>query len=244
MKLTIERAALLRSLAHVQNVVERRTTIPILSNVKLAADGDRLGLTATDMDLSLVAHEPAQVAEPRHHDRRRAHPVRHRPQAARRQRGRHRAERQAAARSRVRAAPLGVQPADACRPTSSRRSARSSWACRFNMAAGDLAQADRQDPVRDLDRGDALLPERHPRPRDQGRRHRHAARRRHRRPSPRPRRGGAAGRGRADPADHRAAQDRGRGAQADRRASAARSRSASRRPGSSSRSTVRCWSRA
>ena len=63
MKLTIERAALLRSLAHVQNVVERRTTIPILSNVKLAAEADRLGLTATDMDLSLVAHEPAQVAE-------------------------------------------------------------------------------------------------------------------------------------------------------------------------------------
>ncbi|MFZ1431236.1 MAG: DNA polymerase III subunit beta [Geminicoccaceae bacterium] len=62
MKLTIERAALLRSLAHVQNVVERRTTIPILSNVKLAAESDRLGLTATDMDLSLVAHEPAAVA--------------------------------------------------------------------------------------------------------------------------------------------------------------------------------------
>jgi DNA polymerase III subunit beta len=62
MKLTIERAALLRSLAHVQNVVERRTTIPILSNVKLAADADGLGLTATDMDLSLVAREPAQVA--------------------------------------------------------------------------------------------------------------------------------------------------------------------------------------
>jgi DNA polymerase-3 subunit beta len=61
MKLSIERAALLRSLAHVQNVVERRTTIPILSNVKLAAEADRLGLTATDMDLSLVAHEPAQV---------------------------------------------------------------------------------------------------------------------------------------------------------------------------------------
>ena len=61
MKLSIERAALLRSLAHVQNVVERRTTIPILSNVKLVAEADRLGLTATDMDLSLVAHEPAQV---------------------------------------------------------------------------------------------------------------------------------------------------------------------------------------
>ena len=61
MKLSIERAGLLRSLGHVQNVVERRTTIPILSNVKLAADDGRLGLTATDMDLSLVAQEPAEV---------------------------------------------------------------------------------------------------------------------------------------------------------------------------------------
>lgn len=63
MKLTIERAALLRSLAHVQNVVERRTTIPILSNVKLVAEQSRVGLTATDMDLSLVAHEAAKVAK-------------------------------------------------------------------------------------------------------------------------------------------------------------------------------------
>jgi DNA polymerase-3 subunit beta len=64
MKLTIERSALLRSLAHVQNVVERRTTIPILSNVKLAAEPAQLRLTATDMDLSLVAHEPADVTRP------------------------------------------------------------------------------------------------------------------------------------------------------------------------------------
>jgi len=62
MKLSIERAALLRSLAHVQNIVERRTTIPILSNVKLAADDSRLALTATDMDLSLLAHEAAEVS--------------------------------------------------------------------------------------------------------------------------------------------------------------------------------------
>ncbi len=61
MKLSIERSALLRSLGHVQNVVERRTTIPILSNVKLSAEADRLGLTATDMDLSLVAQETADV---------------------------------------------------------------------------------------------------------------------------------------------------------------------------------------
>lgn len=64
MKLTIERSALLRSLGHVQNVVERRTTIPILSNVKLDARDGVLGLTATDMDLSLAANEDAEVEQP------------------------------------------------------------------------------------------------------------------------------------------------------------------------------------
>lgn len=63
MKLAIERAALLRSLSHVQAVVERRTTIPILSNVKLAAGGDGLHLTATDMDLSMASSETARVQE-------------------------------------------------------------------------------------------------------------------------------------------------------------------------------------
>lgn len=61
MKLTIERAALLRSLSHVQSVVERRNTIPILSNVKLAADGGALSLTATDMDIDIVETTEAQV---------------------------------------------------------------------------------------------------------------------------------------------------------------------------------------
>ena len=61
MKLAIERAALLRSLSHVQNVVERRTTIPILSNVKLAAERAGLDLTATDMDLSMAASEEARI---------------------------------------------------------------------------------------------------------------------------------------------------------------------------------------
>jgi len=52
MKLTIERAALLKALGHVQSVVERRTTIPILSNVLLRAEmSGRLSLSATDMDL-------------------------------------------------------------------------------------------------------------------------------------------------------------------------------------------------
>ena len=63
MKLTIERAVLLKSLGHVQSVVERRNTIPILSNVKLDASMDgRLALNATDMDLDIVESVSADVA--------------------------------------------------------------------------------------------------------------------------------------------------------------------------------------
>lgn len=54
MKLTIERAALLRSLNHVQSVVERRNTIPILSNVHFNVHEKRLAMTATDMDLAII----------------------------------------------------------------------------------------------------------------------------------------------------------------------------------------------
>jgi len=61
MKLTIDRAALLKSLGHVQSVVERRNTIPILANVMLRAESGVLGLTATDMDLEIVEHVPADV---------------------------------------------------------------------------------------------------------------------------------------------------------------------------------------
>ena len=62
MKLTIERAALLRALGHVQSVVERRNTIPILSNVLLRAEDGQLALSATDMDLEIVASVAAQSA--------------------------------------------------------------------------------------------------------------------------------------------------------------------------------------
>jgi DNA polymerase-3 subunit beta len=63
MKITIERAALLRSLGHVQSVVERRNTIPILSNVLLKAENGELALTATDMDLEIVESVPAEIAQ-------------------------------------------------------------------------------------------------------------------------------------------------------------------------------------
>ena len=54
MKLTIERAALLKALGHVQSVVERRNTIPILSNILLSADRDTLfsDLFRTGVDYS------------------------------------------------------------------------------------------------------------------------------------------------------------------------------------------------
>ena len=64
MKLAIERAALLKSLAHVQSVVERRTTIPILSNVRLEAADGALALTSTDMDLSVVEQTEAEISQP------------------------------------------------------------------------------------------------------------------------------------------------------------------------------------
>ncbi|MCW9032975.1 MAG: DNA polymerase III subunit beta [Alphaproteobacteria bacterium] len=64
MKITIERATLLKSLAHVQSVVERRNTIPILSNVKIEADGETISLNATDMDLDIVETASAEVMTP------------------------------------------------------------------------------------------------------------------------------------------------------------------------------------
>lgn len=63
MRLTIERSALLKALNHVQSVVERRNTIPILSNVLMAAQGDGLRLTATDLDVEISESAPADVAD-------------------------------------------------------------------------------------------------------------------------------------------------------------------------------------
>jgi DNA polymerase-3 subunit beta len=61
MRLTIERSTLLKALSHVQSVVERRNTIPILSNVLLAAEGESLKLTATDLDIEISEKAPAEV---------------------------------------------------------------------------------------------------------------------------------------------------------------------------------------
>ena len=65
MKATIERATLLKSLGHVQSVVERRNTIPILSNVLIEArDDNSIRLMATDLDLQVDESVPANVDQP------------------------------------------------------------------------------------------------------------------------------------------------------------------------------------
>jgi DNA polymerase III subunit beta len=61
MEITVSKFELLRELTATQGVVERKTTIPILSNYLFEASGDRLSLTATDLDLSLRTACAAKV---------------------------------------------------------------------------------------------------------------------------------------------------------------------------------------
>ena len=61
MKISIERAALLRAVAQAQSVVERRNTIPILANVLIEADGDTVTFRATDLDIEVLDKAPAMV---------------------------------------------------------------------------------------------------------------------------------------------------------------------------------------
>ena len=63
MKIVIDRAVLLRPLGHVQSCVERRNTIPILSNVLIRAADGALSLTATDMDMDIRESVGCDVAQ-------------------------------------------------------------------------------------------------------------------------------------------------------------------------------------
>lgn len=60
----VERAHLLKSLGHVQSVVEKRGTIAVLSNVRLDSDASAVALTATDMDLAITEKVAATVKKP------------------------------------------------------------------------------------------------------------------------------------------------------------------------------------
>jgi DNA polymerase-3 subunit beta len=64
MEFTVSKADLVRELNLSQGVVERKTTIPILSNVLIEAEGDRLTLTTTDLELGIRCSTPARVKTP------------------------------------------------------------------------------------------------------------------------------------------------------------------------------------
>lgn len=59
----VERAALLKSMSHIQGVVERRNTIPILNNVRIDVEDGKMRLTATDMDIAMVEQISADVKQ-------------------------------------------------------------------------------------------------------------------------------------------------------------------------------------
>src|SRR3989454_3079428 len=64
MNLTITKEQIIQGLQAVQNVVSTRTTLPILSNVLLRAEGERLEFTATDLDVTIVCGVEAKIKKP------------------------------------------------------------------------------------------------------------------------------------------------------------------------------------
>jgi DNA polymerase-3 subunit beta len=64
MEITVSRQELVRELTATQSVVERKTTIPILSNFLIEADGDRLTITATDLDQAIRTSAAVKVKKP------------------------------------------------------------------------------------------------------------------------------------------------------------------------------------
>ncbi len=64
MKLSIERASLLKAVSQAQSVVERRNTIPILANVLIEAEGGQVSFRATDLDVEVLDRTDATVERP------------------------------------------------------------------------------------------------------------------------------------------------------------------------------------
>ena len=64
MEITVSRQDLVKELTATQSVVERKTTIPILSNFLIEAEDDRLNITATDLDQAIRTSTEAKVKKP------------------------------------------------------------------------------------------------------------------------------------------------------------------------------------
>jgi DNA polymerase-3 subunit beta len=63
MKVIVERSDLLKAMSRAQSIVERRTTIPILSNVLIEANGDEISLRTTDLDIEIVEKVRAVIEQ-------------------------------------------------------------------------------------------------------------------------------------------------------------------------------------
>ena len=192
MKVTIERSVLLKALGHVHRIVERRNTIPILANVLIEAADGKLALKSTDLDLEASESVPADVAQngattvPAHviYDI-----VRKLPEGAQASLETTGDAGQLVLRSGRSRFTLQALPASDFPDLTS-----GEFSHRFATPGGGAQAPDREYPVRDFDRGDAVLPERHLPPHRRRRRGADAARGRDRRPSPGARRNSGAGR--------------------------------------------------
>ncbi len=215
MKFKADRATLLKALAHVQSVVEKRNTIPILANVLIAVRDGKLSLTATDMEIAIIEDVPASTTRNGACTAPAAtlyEIVRKLPEGAEVELDHPGGDAQLALRAGRYSTHLVVLPTDDFPSMTAGRAAAP-----LHPVGAATARPDRPHAVRHQHRGDALLPERHLPARRRQRGHPRAARRRHRRASPGPRRGAAArGRRRHARRDH-PAQDDQRAAQAARR---------------------------
>ena len=65
MKISLTRSHFLKSLNHAKKIIEKNSTVPILSNVLIDATGqDHITVTATDLEVSLVQQVPAAIEQP------------------------------------------------------------------------------------------------------------------------------------------------------------------------------------
>ena len=210
MKVTVERSELLKSLGHVHRAVERRNTIPILANVLIRADRSKLSLKATDLDLE-VTDTIAAEAGPGGSTTVPAHMfydiVRKLPEGAQivlESSGDRAALSIRAGRSRFTLQTLPESDFPDLAP--------GEMTHKFMLKAARPQAADRQDPVRHLDRGNPLLSQRHLSPHRRHRADANAARGRDRRPPACANGTGFAERRRRHARHHRSAQNRRRGA--------------------------------
>ena len=212
MKLKADRATLLKALAHVQSVVERRNTIPILANVMIAVRDGKLTLTATDMEIAIVEDVPASTTRNGSCTAPAAtlyEIVRKLPDGAEVELDHPGGDAQLALRAGRYSTSLVVLPTEDFPSMTA-----GALPHRFNLSAQVLRGADRPHALRHQHRGDALLPQRHLPARRRKRGHARAARGRHRRPPAGAGGGAAAGGRRLDAGRDHPAQDGERAAQA------------------------------